>query len=501
MSKKPSLIILLYILIVIIPSIAGSYYFIHERYSQQLYERTEETKRMAAIHESYWDNFVSETVTSLQMLSMTTRTVFEDFKKIQPLLERAHKTDPRYSGIYLLDKEGLIVTGSTNDLRSDHFMGADYIKEVIDTKDTIISNQSFLLENGKSVIGLSVPILSEEHEISAILVALLRMDYIENVMNILTPSSKLLLLNAQDKILMSFNIEKDENLATGEWYSMPIERLPWKIKAKIDEPEMKGVFLENLFTIASFLILTHILFLFILFKILQHKALQEKKKIEAQKLELVGTLAASTAHEIRNPLTGIKGLIQLLSEKHKEPTDQFYFSVINEEIERINEIASEFLILGKPTATVLETEDLTEVIHDIYPLISTEANLKNINFQYELPTTPVFIKCTKSEMKQVILNITRNSFEALADGGNLSICLKVKGQQCELLIIDNGDGIGEEIMEKIFIPFYTSKEKGTGLGLIVCQRIIQSFHGQIEITSIENKGTTVKIILPLAVVA
>ncbi len=100
-------------------------------------------------------------------------------------------------------------------------------------------------------------------------------------------------------------------------------------------------------------------------------------------------------------------------------------------------------------------------------------------------------------MKQVILNITRNAFEAMDSGGMISIVLRKKHRHCELTIMDNGTGIEPELLEKVFTPFYTSKATGTGLGLVVCQRILNSFGGRIQITSKENKGTTVTIILPL----
>jgi two-component system, sporulation sensor kinase D len=208
-------------------------------------------------------------------------------------------------------------------------------------------------------------------------------------------------------------------------------------------------------------------------------------------------LAASTAHEIRNPLTGIKGLIQLLSEKYTNAQDQYYFSVINDEISRINEIVSEFLILGKPTAQKTETLDLRNIIKDLVPLIISEANLHNVHFQSSLPDEPVMVNCTKDQMKQVILNITKNAFESMENGGELTIKLNRLPTKCQLKIIDTGSGIPDSEIVKIFNPFYTSKDTGTGLGLVVCRRILQSSGGEIFITSKENKGTQVDIFLPL----
>lgn len=142
----------------------------------------------------------------------------------------------------------------------------------------------------------------------------------------------------------------------------------------------------------------------------------ERVQIEAQKLELIGTLAAGIAHEIRNPLTGIKGLVQLLSEKYQDQTDRFYFSVINKEIARINQIVSEFLILGKPTVQKMSYTDIRDIIVDLNPLIYSEANLYNVQYEYSLPDEPAILYCTVDQMKQVLLNLTKNALEAMKDG-------------------------------------------------------------------------------------
>jgi two-component system, sporulation sensor kinase D len=223
----------------------------------------------------------------------------------------------------------------------------------------------------------------------------------------------------------------------------------------------------------------------------------ERVQIEAQKLELIGTLAAGIAHEIRNPLTGIKGLVQLLSEKYNDPNDHFYFSVINKEIGRINQIVSEFLILGKPTVQKMTYTDIRDVIYDVNPLIYSEANLYNVQYEYTLPEDPMILRCTVDQMKQVILNLTKNALEAMQDGGILRLTVTKANGSCLITITDNGAGIPQENLEKLFTPFFTSKENGTGLGLVVCKRIIESFGGEISIESKLKIGTKVRITLPL----
>jgi two-component system, sporulation sensor kinase D len=497
MKRKQKKSIVLYIMIVLLPTLLGSTYFINERTNNRLNERIEEAKWVASIHESHWDKFISGTVTSLEMLSLTARTLYDDIGKMQPLLEKAHQSDPRYGGLYFISKDGSIISGSNKYVHKSTFIEENLVDEVIRTKDIIISNKQFTLLNGQKVIALAAPVMNENGDIIAVTMALLRIDYVENLLRVLTPDAKLVVLNANDETFIEFNISDEEQLDKDNWVVLPIERLPWKIKVKVPEEEISKFSIDSILVIATFLVLTHILYLGIIYLLLKRQAAMEKKENEAQKLELVGTLAASTAHEIRNPLTGIKGLVQLLSEKYDDSQDQFYFSVINEEIERINEIVSEFLILGKPTAQIMETVDLTRVLKELHPLILSDATFNQINLHCDVPVSPIFVKCTKDQIKQVILNITRNAFEAMEEGGNLSILLEEKNNRCELTITDNGVGMKEEMMEKIFTPFYTSKETGTGLGLVICRRILQSFGGEIQITSKEHKGTKVVISLPL----
>jgi two-component system, sporulation sensor kinase D len=230
---------------------------------------------------------------------------------------------------------------------------------------------------------------------------------------------------------------------------------------------------------------------------LRRRAANEKKENELQKLELVGTLAASTAHEIKNPLTGIKGLVQLLSEQYTTEKDQYYFSVINKEINRINEIVSEFLILGKPTVQRTEKIDIREIIRELEPLIEYEVNINRLNSTFLLPEEPVYVKGTKDQIKQVLLNITKNGIESMEKGGHLTVQLTIKENLAQLVVIDTGIGIPKRDLKKIFKPFFTSKETGTGLGLVICNRIIQTFGGEISISSKVDKGTKVLITLPL----
>ena len=228
--------------------------------------------------------------------------------------------------------------------------------------------------------------------------------------------------------------------------------------------------------------------------ITERKEQTEQLMQKSEKLALLGQMAAGIAHEIRNPLTSIKGFIQLL--KAHQQKDE-YFDIVLSELERINAIVGEFLVLSKPTAAVYVEQDLTVLIKDVVTLIGTQSILNcveiDVDFDQDLP----MISCEKNQLKQVFLNLLKNAIEAMPHGGNIDVKVKRKGEgEISIQIIDQGVGIPKERISTLGEPFYTTKEKGTGLGLMTCYKIIESHRGVLNINSIVNQGTTIEIILP-----
>ncbi|WNS76967.1 ATP-binding protein [Bacillus sp. DTU_2020_1000418_1_SI_GHA_SEK_038] len=487
---------LLYVVIVIFPILIGVLYNLNDTINRDYSERREQAIWTGTVHQRSWDQFIAETVTSLDILSFTAEMAIEAPLKLESILKKMHSKEPRYGGIYLLDENGTVITGSNSLLSNMNLSDHDYVQEIIETKDIIISNHYEVLKNGKKVIGIGKPVMNENGKIDFIIIAHLRVDYLQNIMRLLTPDTRLSVINSNGAVIMGINTDNSINFTAKNSVLLPIDRLPWSIQVKIPQREKGNILKTVSIDLLRFIFIFHILFLFIKYMMLKREAAREKKENELQKLELVGTLAASTAHEIRNPLTGIKGLVQLLSEKYTNSQDQYYFDIINDEISRINEIVSEFLILGKPTAQKTEIIDIRNILKELEPLILSEANLNNVQYELTLSKTPLLVDCTKDQIKQVLLNISKNALESMTRGGHLTIKLFKEQDKCHIQIADTGTGIPEEDIEKIFQPFYTSKDFGTGLGLVVCKRILHSFGGNIKITSSVNKGTIVDVILP-----
>lgn len=221
--------------------------------------------------------------------------------------------------------------------------------------------------------------------------------------------------------------------------------------------------------------------------------LAEEMIRRSEKLSAVGQLAAGVAHEIRNPLTTLRGFIQLLiSDKEKE-----YGEIMLTEIDRINQIVSEFLILSKPQVISFEQKNIIEILDNIISLLQAQANYKNIQIIKDYEIDYLAIKCEPNQLKQVFINLLKNAIEAMPDGGEIIVRMKTLdlGLVC-ISIIDQGIGIAEDQIPKLGEPFHTTKEDGTGLGLMVCFRIVENHGGKMEICSQLNKGTCVEVSLP-----
>jgi signal transduction histidine kinase/putative methionine-R-sulfoxide reductase with GAF domain len=226
----------------------------------------------------------------------------------------------------------------------------------------------------------------------------------------------------------------------------------------------------------------------------------EAQLIRSEKLAALGQLAAGIAHEIRNPLTSINILIHSLTENlssgdsHKED-----LKVIEEEINRINEIVDQFLRFAKPAPPLLEKTEVVSIFKETLQLLRPQIEKQRIAVKKELQTLPPILM-DREQMKQVILNLLLNAIQALPKGGNLAL----KGQIAEddqwiqLSIQDSGVGIPGEDIDKLFDPFFSTKEGGIGLGLSIAHRIIDQHHGKIEVESAAGKGTLFTVWLPIS---
>lgn len=229
----------------------------------------------------------------------------------------------------------------------------------------------------------------------------------------------------------------------------------------------------------------------------QKKLLKEEDQLrKLDKLSAVGQLAAGVAHEIRNPLTVIKGFLQLLHEKTEG--NQPYFNIMFSELDRIVDILKEFMLLAKPSSLITKKEqDICRLIDHVTMILRTQAVLSNVRIVTEFDQDVLLLSCDENQIKQVLVNIMKNAIEAMPAGGQLMI--KAKREKTCILIrfMDQGDGMTQEEILKLGEPFYTTKETGTGLGLMMCYKIIEAHKGSLAVQSQKGLGTIMEIRLNL----
>lgn len=236
----------------------------------------------------------------------------------------------------------------------------------------------------------------------------------------------------------------------------------------------------------------------------------EERVIRYEKLSVLGEIAAGMAHEIRNPLTAVKGFLQLLQNQlGNDPLDKNkilnYNEIMLEEIERANKIITEFLLTTKPQAPLVSLLNLSSIIKDAVFLTNNQALMQQIEMKVDLPTELPKVAADKDQIKQVFLNLICNAFEAMPNGGQLLISADYNQNKdfVSIKVKDTGVGISKEDLKKIFLPFFTSKNDnsgkiGTGLGLSVCKNIIEGHRGSIEVTSKPGQGSQFIVFLPTA---
>lgn len=223
----------------------------------------------------------------------------------------------------------------------------------------------------------------------------------------------------------------------------------------------------------------------------------ERKKTENLLLEsemhsAVGQLAAGIAHEIRNPLTALKGFTQLML---TGSLNQEYIRIMQAELDRINLIVNELLFLSRPRAVEFEDKNIIAIVREVVGLLESQALMNNCEIVLELEVKKYTVRCVEHQMKQVFINLIKNAIEAMPKGGQITVTAQLLEDFISIQIRDEGCGIPDKMLSKIGQPFFTTKEKGTGLGLMVCQKIIQNHDGKLTIASKENEGTTLHIVL------
>lgn len=241
--------------------------------------------------------------------------------------------------------------------------------------------------------------------------------------------------------------------------------------------------------------LTLLLNVFIIENLEQQRELQ-RELLRSEKLNVVSQLAASVAHEVRNPMTAVRGFLQLLSHDQNISTAQKrYIDISLDELDRAQSIINDYLSLAKPQKNIYQSINLSEELTKIVDLMTSYTNIQNIiifsNIEENLHTNG-----NKDEIKQVLVNIMKNGIEAIEANGRLEVNAFFKKGMIHIEIKDNGMGMTNKQIEQLGTPFYSTKEMGTGVGMTICFQIIELMKGKILVESEVGKGTAFTIVVP-----
>lgn len=222
--------------------------------------------------------------------------------------------------------------------------------------------------------------------------------------------------------------------------------------------------------------------------ILQYISEQTEKMAQLDRLNTIGEMAASLGHEVRNPMTTVRGFLQHLGNKTELKDFRVFLDLMIDELDRANAIITEFLSLAKNQVMNFEEINLNLLIKEIFPLLQADALRNNCQIELSLAEIPAMCLDEKS-IRQLILNMVRNAIEAMPRGGIIQIITSGRDRKVLLAIKDQGIGIPAQLLDKLGTPFFTTKERGTGLGLAICYRIVQRHDAAIAVESKPGEGT------------
>ncbi|HMK55076.1 MAG TPA: ATP-binding protein [Dissulfurispiraceae bacterium] len=222
-----------------------------------------------------------------------------------------------------------------------------------------------------------------------------------------------------------------------------------------------------------------------------------REKARLEKLSALGEMSMTVAHEVKNPLNAIRGAVSYLKDNFEGEVLSEFLSIIEQETKRLNDIVTEYLVFSKPAPLKIGRADLNSAIADMVSLVRQEATENNVEIVTELDAALKLFDFDLQQIKQALLNILVNALDATRPGDTISIATASRNGSVDVIITDNGQGIGKDILPDIFKPFYTTKTRGSGLGLACVERIIRDHKGNVTVRSMEGKGTEFILSMPM----
>lgn len=526
--EKLAKILLITAVLIIIAGFVRHYFI--NRYDAIVLEKHDKVTLLA----SHIELNIKNRLTAMQLLAGDPEVVSMNPDAMTDELQRAVKTLGFFNAV-VFDNRGNFVTEARPEFHIGKVYDRDSFEVALSGRPSI-SNR--IVYNGldTAYVSLRVPITDEAGTIKGVLVAGLPITQIADMLNQSAPGSMLseaeyifvmdssMQFIAHPELAEIYLAEKKYSAIHNSFFEQrtgstieqsnfdnieklyiytALEQTNWRIVMTTPIHNIYAEVLNRSFTdIAAFvfLLITIGLCYYFMLQAKHHKL--EAENLRWERLSCASQMAATVAHEIRNPLTSIKGFIQLIMRKPDRPAPSGYLEIAMSEIERIEKLVTEFQMLSRPIKPAEFTPiDIEQIINDISMLMEGQASDKKVKLTYQSQLKyqfPVVYKVMgdQAQLKQVLINLIRNAIEAVEANGQVNVIAKEKNGTLALEVQDNGAGIPQEVLIKIGTPFYTTKPNGTGLGLSVCYNIIQNHNGKLEVTSKIGEGTIFTVLLP-----
>lgn len=512
-------------LMIALPLALICYFYIYENISNRKAAEIDKNIMITKSSALFVEHEVNEKVAD--MVNMVSMPAFENFDV--PTMQRiVNNFKPENQDYFVADKQGNIVayTHKLGARGLPNIKGSPAFREAVQGRAIITGQQKYIVTDEYAVF-LCAPLYDNSRKIIGVIGSILPVAFFKNIVDPVTVGKKgyLSLVDGNGYFIFDKTVDNKRTLVHSACYDYDvgkdlsiIERtgsrsgkmniytkirlksLGWYLVAfqpssDITTPIIATV-TRNLLSLG--LLALTILVLWRYKASLEHRN-QLIKSQNAEKLALVGELAAGMAHEIRNPLTTIKGFANLLKSKPKYKDDLEILDLLSGSVDHIEGIVRETLLLARPQKMKVGKVNLAAMTEETFSFMKTEALFRGINLELVGGDAALVVEGDELHLKQVLINIIKNSLEATTAGGYVEIKLEKTGEDtAQIVIEDNGCGMAPEVVAKAGRPFFTTKPNGTGLGLSVCRRIIEEHKGSFNINSKVGEGTTVEISLPLA---
>ncbi|ULG72670.1 ATP-binding protein [Macrococcus brunensis] len=464
-----------------------SYFFIlqHEKDIEQ-----SSIDRSLSIHEQQIATFIDDAISTVQTIA-TVMEVAPKTEALQTAISSSRSKDGSYKSISIVDKDGRVMISSNQNLigqlehsyafyeqhKDPHQISINFSTEEFNGVDDIYISK-FMTYKGEPVV----------------IVAEMNINTLMTSIDAVQRAKSVELTDLNNNMIFKSKMLNENGISN----SKTLQNVDWRLKIISN----RNLALDALRTTAIlFLLLTLVVATIQLFNNVyerQKEKLRLIEEINAQKKELIGMLAANTAHEIKNPLTSVRGFVELLELKYDRQGENPHFAIIKTEIDRITDIVGQFLLLGRPTEENDQPTEVVKVVKDTLNFMKYDFDVHQMRLISSYQEPELYTLMAADQLKQVLINLLQNAKEAIPDGRSGVIEIKVQLQDMIIITItDNGIGMSESAIKRLYEPFYTTKITGTGLGLPVTRNMIELAGGTIDAQSTVDVGTTFIIRLPI----